>query len=179
MKKQAILIDASIYALFMFMSCLVTLFAEILITKVVNNLFVMTPFSLCVLRVFIYSGGVLAILGIISFKEGYKTLECSVSSSLISGGIAVVIHFFFSLLFSFDAFCSGPVVFVSALMKYGTGLTYDQFKNGIERFDCMSVFFVYGLVYVLFMLGMKYVGVKRRIHDRDELLEKKVNKTDM
>ncbi len=170
MKKQGFFLDALIYALYMFISSLVTLCAEMLITKVVNNLFVMTPFGLCVIRAVVYSVGVIAILGIMAFREGYKTVECSIPASLISGGIAVIIHFFFSLLFSFDAFCSGAVKFVSALIKFGADLGYNDFKSGLDRFDCIAVFFVYGAFYVIFMLVMKRVGQKKRLADRHELL---------
>jgi len=170
MKKQGIFIDALLYALFMFISSLVTLCAEMLITKVINNLFVMTPFSLCVIRAVIYSVGVIAIIGIMGFMDGYKTAECSVPSSLISGAIAVMIHFFFSLLFSFDAFCSGAVKFVSALIKFGSNLGYNDFKSGVEQIDCIAVFFVYGLVYIVVMIVTKHIGMKKRLSDRRELL---------
>ena len=172
MKKKGIFLDALLYALFMLISSLVTLFAEMLITKVINNLFVMTPFGLCVIRAVIYSVGVIAILGIMGFMEGYKTVECSVPASVVSGALAVIVHFFFSLLFSFDAFCSGAVKFISALIKYGSDLGYNDFKSGVDPIDCIVVFFIYGLIYVAVMTITKYFGVKKRLSDRSELLGK-------
>ena len=117
-----VLLDAGIYAFYMFAACLVWMVAEAGIVKLLTLCFEMNYFTLCVIRAVIYTLGVNAMLSLVAYREGYKAAGASVFGTLISGILATLVHFAFCLLFSFNPFCAGGVRFITALVKFGTTL---------------------------------------------------------
>lgn len=169
MKKQYIFIDALLYALYMLVACVTCMFAEMLIVKVLDLLVPISYFALCIIRTAIYTLGVNAILCIIAYREGYKAAYCSVICTLISGIIATVIHFLFALLFGFEAFCSGGVRSITALVNFGSELASSSFMDKLTPLDFTIVFFINGLAYCAFMVIAKKLGATKRLSDRAAL----------
>ncbi len=169
MKKGDILISSLFYAVYMLVSCIVVMCAEILILKLVNWFIVPSPLTVCVLRVIIYTVGVNAILAIAAYKEGYRAAYFSLVGTLISAVLATVMHFVFSLLFGFEAFASGAVKFISALIRFGSSLNSPLFVGKLDRFDMIPFFFINAAVYIAVMLIFGKLGEKNRLRDRKEL----------
>lgn len=169
MKKLDVLIDAAIYAFYMFAACLVMMVAEMLIIRVLTLCFGIDYFVLCLIRAAIYVIGVNIILSLVAYREGYKAAEASVVGTLISGILAMIIHFFFCLLFSFEAFCAGGVKFITAIIKFGPSLSDSSFMGQLFRIDFIPFFFINGLVYCILMAVFKKLGASQRLVDREEL----------
>ena len=163
------LIDSLIYAFFMFIACLVCMCAEILIVKIVDLCIAIDYLYLCILRTAIYTLGVNAVLAMVAYRDGYRSARCSVITTAISCIIATAIHFLFSLLFSFEAFCAGGVRFIAGIVKFGARLSESSMIRSLHPADFVAVFFINGLIYCIIMTTFKKVGERRRLLDREQL----------
>ncbi len=169
MKKVDILVSSIVYAVYMLLSCLVIMCAEILAIKIIN-LFVVTDYlSLCIIRAAIYTIGVNALLAIISYREGYRSAHFSVIGTAVSGAVASILHFIFALLFNFEAFSSGGVRFITALIRFGSSLNSNTFMGTLTRVDFIPFFFINALVYIAVMIGFGKLGEYKRLADREDL----------
>lgn len=169
MKKGDILFGTVVYSVYMLVSCVVMMFAEMLAIKIIDLFVGLSPLSLCIVRALIYTVGVNALLAIVSYREGYRAASFSVVGTLISGALASLLHFLFSLLFSFEAFCSGGVKFITALVKFGSSLNSDSFSGTLDRFECIPFFSLNALVYIAVMIIFGRLGARNRLSDREEL----------
>lgn len=169
MKKGDVLFGTALRAVYMLGSCIVIMFAEMLAIKIINLFVGLSPLSLCIVRALIYTVGVNAILAVVSYREGYRSASFSVAETLISGALASILHFLVSLLFSFEAFCSGGVKFITALVKFGASLNSESFSGSLSRFDCIPFFFANALVYIAVMIIFGNLGARNRLADREEL----------
>ena len=169
MKKGDVLFGTALRSVYMLGSCIVIMFAEMLAIKIIDLFVGLSPLSLCIVRALIYTVGVNSLLAIVSYREGYRSAEYSVVETLISGALASVLHFLVSLLFSFEAFCSGGVKFITALVKFGSGLNSESFSGSLSRFDCVPFFFANALVYIAVMIIFGRLGARNRLRDREEL----------
>ena len=169
MKKIDVLIGSLVYAVYMILSCVIIMVAEILAIKIIN-LFVVTDYlSLCIIRTVIYFVGVNAILAIVAYKEGHKAAFFSIPATLISGVIAAVIHLIFALLFNFEAFAAGGVKFMTALIKFGSALNSNTFMGTLDRLDFIPFFALNSLIYIGVMILFGKLGAYRRLCDRQGL----------
>lgn len=171
MKKISIdiLVGAIVYAAYMLVSCIVTMFAEILAVKVVN-LFIVTDYHLLtVIRAVIYAIGVSAILSAIAYREGYRAARFSILETAISGAAASLIHLLFALLFNFEAFSAGGVKFITALLKFRSELNSNALTNSLGRADFIPFFFMISFVYIAFMIGFGKLGEYMRLAHRQDL----------
>ncbi len=178
MKKLEILIDGALYALYMLFSCLVSMLAEMFIVRVITLFVGMDYFTLCLLRALIYTVLVNGILAIAAYRDGYKTTLWRPVHTGISGAVALVLHFVFCLLFSFEAFCAGSVKFITALVKFGPALSLESFQGSLDRFDCIGIFFLNGLVYIAVIILAKRLGISRRLADREDMTGSALPKTE-
>lgn len=170
MKKTIdVLINSLLYSLYMFLSCLVVMFAEILAVKVVNLFVVTDLYSLCILRAVVYTVGVNGILGIISFREGFKNAKATPVATAISGVIATIFYGVFCLLFSFEAFCAGGARSIAILAKFGESINSPVFKGTLDRFDIIPYFFMNAAIYIAVMIVLNVVGAHKRKLDRIEM----------
>ncbi|MGM9644741.1 MAG: hypothetical protein ACI3X1_06615 [Eubacteriales bacterium] len=169
MKKGDILFGTALRSVYMLGSCIVIMFAEMLAIKIIDLFVGLSPLSLCIVRALIYTVGVNALLAIVSYKEGYRSASFSAVGTLISGALASLLHFLVSLLFSFEAFCSGGVKFITALVKFGASLNSESFSGSLSRFDCIPFFFANALVYIAVMIIFGRLGARNRLRDREEL----------
>ena len=169
MKKIDILVSSLVYAVYMLLSCVVIMCAEILTIKIIN-LFVVTDYlSLCIIRAVIYTVGVNALLATVSYREGYRAAHFPVISTAASAAIATVMHFIFALLFNFEAFSAGGVRFITALVRFGGALNSNTFMGTLTRADFIPFFLVNSLFYIAVMIAFGKLGEHKRLTDREKL----------
>ena len=167
--KKNIGINGLFYFLYVFGSCFIVMLAESLFINVVEK-FVALPYPvLTVIRIVIYTAGVVAILAVAGYKEGYREAYCSVGGTLVSGGIASVIHLIFAMLFHYQGFVSGGVRFTAGLVFNGWDVTYDSLINDTPYWGFLATYAAYALLYVAILTLSKYLGAQKRIMDRAEL----------
>ncbi len=169
MKKSEVMISSLVYLIYMVVSCIAIMIAEILILKVVNLFIVPSSLTVCVLRALIYTIGVNALFAIVSYREGYRAAYFPVVSTLIASVCATIIHFIYALLFGFEAFAAGGVKFISALIKFGSSLNSPTFFGKLERIDMIPFFFINSLIYIAVIIIFGKIGEKMRLRDRKGL----------
>ena len=168
-KTVDVLINSLLYSLYMFLSCLVVMFAEILAVKIANLFIVTDYYSLCILRAAVYTVGVNAILGIIAYREGYKRAKAAPVSTGISGVIATLLYGIFCLLFSFEAFCAGGVRSIAILAMFGKHIDSPLFVGKLDRFDIIPYFLINAAIYIVILVAFNAVGAYKRRLDRQEM----------
>ena len=171
MKKADILVNTLVYAFYMFISCVVIMLAEILAVKVVNLFIVTEYYELTVLRAVVYTVGVNAVLGAIAYKEGYRAARYPIGETIVSGLLASLLHALVSLLFHFQAFCSGGVRFLTALLHYGKGLNSNTLMDELGILDFLLVFAVNSVVYIVIMIVLGKLGEYKRLADREDMTD--------
>ena len=169
MKKIDILVSSLVYAVYMLLSCVIIMCAEILAIKIINLFVVTDYYSLCIIRAVIYTLGVNALLAIISYREGYRSAYFPILQTVISGTIASLLHFVFALLFNFEAFCAGGVRFITALVRFASKLNSNTFMGTLDRFDFIPFFFINAAVYIAIMIAFGKLGEYKRLADREDL----------
>lgn len=170
--KADVLLNAILYAVYMLLSCLSVMVVEILVVdlligKIITTFVTLSPLVIHSVRAFIYTVGVNVILGVMLYREGYKSAEYSPTSTVLSGIAATLMHFLVCLLFGFQAFCAGGVRSVTAIIRHD--LHDVSFTAEITRQDCIAVFFAIAAVYIAVMAIFQMLGAKRRLSDREEL----------
>lgn len=168
-KTLDVLINAPLYALYMFLSCLVVMFAEMLVVKVANWFIVTDYYSTSVIRAVVYSVGVNAILAAIAFREGFKNAKATPIATVISGVLATLLHSVFCLLFSFEAFCAGGVKSIAIIVKFGKAINSQMFVGTLDRFDMIPFFFINSAIYIAVMVTFNAIGAYKRKRERQEM----------
>lgn len=175
MKKTDSFIYAILYALYIFAACLVARAFDWLATKVVN-LFVEVPyFGLSVIRIVIYTLLTLGIIFVLAFREGYKEVSFSLPVTVIAAVIAFVPYFTVSLIFKFPAILSGGVRYIAAALRYGTGLTRPEQIDALNIWYFIFAFVAMWVVYFALIAVAKKQGYKKRLSDRMELTDGKID----
>ena len=172
MKKTEIFLGSIVYAVYMIVSCIVIMLCEILAIKIVNLFVVTQYFELCIIRAVIYTVGVNALLGVISYREGYRAARFPILDTVISTVIASAIHLVFALLFSFEAFAAGGVRFITALFRFGDALNGNTFMGTLGRADFIPFFILNSLVYIAVIILLGKLGEKNRLKQRESLTGK-------
>ena len=170
-KRNDILADSIIFALIFFISCVVVMFAEMLVITVLDKVVIMTPVATAIVRTVIYCVGCFSIISIASYKIGYHSPDYSSLGLILSGVIASVMHFLISLLFSFEAFCAGAVKFVSVLVKFGSKINSSRFDGELFRYDCIPVFCIFAAIYITLTVVFAKIGGVRRLSDQKKLYD--------
>ena len=167
--KKNILINGFLYFLYFIGSCIITMIVENMLVKIVDK-FVLLPYPvLSVIRIVVYTAGVVAILAVVGRKEGYREAYCHVSGTILAGGAAAVVHLLFSMLFHFQGFVSGAVRYTAGLVFNGWGMTPESLVNDTPYWGFLVVFAAYAALYVATLTVAKYLGAQKRIIDRAEL----------
>ncbi len=164
-----IAINSLLYAIYMLVSCVAVMFAEMLAVKIVDLFIVVDYFWLCVIRAVIYTLCVNALLAAISFYEGFRSAEAAPAATAISAAFASVLHCIFALLFSFDHFCAGGVRSIAILVKFGTEINSPLFDGTLSRFEIIPFFFINSAVYIAVMVAANALGAKKRRLQRQSM----------
>lgn len=169
MRIKNIALNLLVYFFYMFGACILVMLGESLLITVLEK-FVALPYPvLTVIRIAVYTPGVIAILAVLGHSEGYREAECPVGETVVSGLLASVLHLIFAMLFHFHAFVSGAVRFTAGLIHNGFTVTHDSLINETPYGLFLLVFLGYSLVYVGIITVSKYFGAQKRIIDRADL----------
>ncbi len=169
MKIKNAALNSLIYFLYMFGACLITMVVEALLVYIIRRFVVIPYHALTVIRLVIYSLAVPAILAVIGYYEGYREGACPVGEIALGGGMAVVAHLLFAMLFRFQAFVAGGVRFATGLFCHGSRITEELLTEKTPYGMFLLTFAFYGVIYIIVLAVARYLGVNRHIVDRAEL----------
>jgi hypothetical protein len=169
MKIKSTATDALFAFLYLIGACLITMLAEALVSYIINHVVVLSYPTLTVIRIAIYSIGVMALMGVVGYYEGYREAYCSVGESLAGVLLAAVPHLLLAMLFRFQGFISGSVRFTAGLIHNGWDVTYDKLVNETPYSLFLLVFAAYAVLYAATFTVAKYLGAQKRVIDRADL----------
>jgi hypothetical protein len=174
-KKKEILVNGIVYFVVILISCF---FARIFsnITVKIADLFVeQTFFSASGIRavtLFLYSAFFTALF---SYMIGYHTVCFQKSETLPASLVAVAFHFLLSLITLFSPWVAGATKHVGGFIAFGSRYTKAEHMLYIPIITLIIIGVVTALVYAgVFTMGV-YVGTKKRLKDRAELMGEKVD----
>ena len=169
MKKTNLGLNALLYFFYFVGSCITVMLAEALLVYIIEK-FVALPYPvLTVIRIVIYTAGVVALLAFLGHAEGYREAACSVGETVAGGALASLGHLIFAMLFKFHGFISGSVRFTAGLIHNGWSVTYDSLINKTPYLLFVAVCLGYSTLYVATLTLAKRFGAAKRIMDRAEL----------
>ena len=169
MRIRNLALNLLVYFLYILGACILVMLAEALLIAILEK-FIALPYpALTVIRILIYTPGVIAILAVLGYSEGYREAECPLAETIVSGALASLLHLIFAMLFKFQAFVSGAVRFTAGLLHNGFDITYESMINQTPYGTFLLVFLVYSILYVTTLTIAKYLGCQKRVIDRADL----------
>lgn len=166
------LLDAVVYLVYIFLSCLVVLLVEALLLYVLDKFVLLSYLTQTVIRLVIYSLGVTAMIGVAGYLEGYREAESHPGWTAFSCGLAVLVpQLLLALLFHFRQFCAGAVPFAAGLLRDGKAVTADSilFTEIGQLGLFLGVYVGYGVLYTATLMVCREIGVHRRLRQRREM----------
>lgn len=164
-------VNSLIYTAYIIGACLCAAAIDLLTLKILNEFLVISLYAQTVIRVIIYAIAPIAVIAIVSFKEGYREARSNLLENIFSCVFASVGTFLISLLFTFNRFVAGGVKYISSLIAYGNRISdAEQIANVRYRY-AIPVFVALFIVYSVVICLSKKLGAAKRLKDRAELVE--------
>lgn len=166
--------DAVVFAIFDFIylitACLLAKLLADLVLKAAD-LFVALSYRqgavISVIAVTVFS---IAILGVLTFRDGHRYASFELSTSLVSAGAAAVLHFLIGLAARFAPLLFGPTRHLSGLISLGGFYNAVEKTKEIPMGTMALVGILIMLVYVAVMVLMSYLGCRKRLRQRQEIM---------
>ena len=166
--------DVPVFAIFDFIylvtACLLAKLLGDMILTVTDRFVPVTFHGGAIISVISVSVLSLAIVGVLTFRDGYRYASFDFVNSLLSAGIAAAVQFLLGLATHFWPIFFGPTRHLAGLISFG------GFYNTATRikqipFGALAVVgLVVMLVYVAFIVFMGYIGCRMRLRDRKKTL---------
>ncbi len=169
MKLRNVGLSSLFYFLYMFGACFVIMLAESLLVYIIDRFVAMPYPTVTILRVAVYTLGVVAVMAVLGWGEGYRAAACSLPDTILGGVLALIPSLLFSMLFNFQAFVSGGVRFAAGLSHNGMSITEESLVNATPYSRFLLFFALYGIVYIAALTIAKHLGAARRVMDRAAL----------
>ncbi len=174
-KLKNLLAGAGIYLLYLVGASVVTMLCESLFCFIVDKFIMLSNyFALSVIRTVIYTAGMIAIVGVLGYYEGYRNAACPKGEVIGSYAVALVPYALLSMLFRFHYFIAGGVRSTAGIIFHGTGITLDKLTLETPDWLFLLVFLGYCLLYGFALMLFMYFGSQKRICDRADLRKNEV-----
>ncbi len=120
-----------------------------------------------------------AILGAVSFWEGYHFASFEKGIVFPAIGMSLGVHFALGFLFGFSPWVTGGVLYLAGWLKYGAGYTSEcsMATKDVSVLCFIGAFLIFAGLYTLFMSLPQYYGMLKRYADREALLEEHSRRT--
>lgn len=170
MKKRDVAVNAVVHLVFILLSCLFAGIFSSMLVKLADKFVELD---------FIWSAGIRAVaLSLISvffvfffsYKAGYHTADFDRREMILSSLLASAVHFLLALVTVFAPFISGATKLVGGFITFGDNFTVESQISQIPMLTLALMGIVVALVYAGLLVVGSYVGVKKRLRDRAELL---------
>lgn len=168
MKIKNAILSGLVTFLYVIVSILVSMVVEMMILSILGKILIVPYPVQTIIRILIYTVGGSALLGFLSYHEGYREAFCAPAEIVVGTVLAAIPHVLLSLLFHFQGFIAGGVRFTAGLIYYGKDVTHDLIAK-VPVWLFLVIFLLYTVLYAAVMAICKYLGARRRVIDRAEL----------
>lgn len=166
MKKSDWVVFAIFDFIYLIMSCLLAKLVSELVLWMIDRFVVLSYHDSAVISAVTLAVVSVVLVGVLTYRDGYRYATFRLTSSLLSAGAASLLHFAIGLVTRFAPVLFGPTRHIAGLASYGS------FYNSAARakeipFGMLAVWgLVMLLVYAAVMLLMNLVGCRKRLRDR-------------
>ena len=129
-------------------------------------------FAAVVIRLVVSILVVAGALGAITYMLSYHLAEFDAKRSVATFSLATLFQFLLCLLLKFHPSVGGGVVYLAGIFEHGVSFSSGADIEYIGFVDYMLAFFAISVIYFLTLIICGKFGVKRRLHNREELLSK-------
>ena len=165
------IINSLIYTAYVIGACLCAAAVDLLALNILNEFLVISLYVQTIIRVVIYAIAPVAVISIVSYKEGYKEASFFAVESIVSCALACVGTFLFSVLFRFNRFVAGGVKYIASLIAYGDNISDAEQIAEVGYRYAIPVFLGLFVIYSVALVIFKKLGAEKRLCDRAELTE--------
>lgn len=169
--------DVPILAFLNFLYLLVACVAAQLFTKLVLRfavLFVELDFAAAsAIRLVVLLAVSLGLFAFLGYKDGYRTASFVKEEAVPAVGLAALVHFLLGLLFRFSPWLAGPTRHIAGFLSLGAAYNATERIEEIPMIALILVGLCMALLWVAGFLLFSYVGARKRLADREELLGEK------
>lgn len=172
MKKQLFKESGAMF-LALFLPCLINLLVMDMAVRFADMIVEIDYFSAVVIRLVVSVIVVAGAIGAITYMLSYHTAEFNTKGSLLRLSLATVLQLALCLLLKFHPSVGGGVVYLAGIFEHGTGFSSGSDIVYIGIIDYLLAFFVISAVYFLTLVICGRMGVRVRLHRREDLTTKK------
>ena len=168
MKKQ-ITTNAIGYLACMVAACLLNLAVSTLLVKIVNLFIVVEYFEAAIVKLisgFLSCG---AVLGAMTFRMGYKSVQFRPLSLLASLVLAALMHLVLCLVLMFHPFISGGVRELAGVLAMGDAFDGADMIGEIYLWTYLAAFWIDFAVQAVVALLCGFLGKRTRLKGRETL----------
>ena len=169
MKIVDSLIDSALYLAYYIGACISSAIIDIFTLRILNEFMILSPLEQTLIQTIIYAIVPIAVLAIVSYKQGYREASFNLLESVLSCVPVTVITFLLSVLFKFNRFVAGGTKQFSALIAYGDRITNFEHVTEIGYRYAIPVFLGLLVIYFAEITLFRYLGCKMRLKRRAEL----------
>ena len=166
MRKNECVVFGLFDLVYLLTGCLLAKLLASLILRFANVLVPVSYYGGAILTAITITVISLALIGVLTFHDGYRYASFDPVSSVVAAGAASILHFGVGLATRFAPILFGPTRDLAGLISFGS------FYNSVARvekipFGALAVVgLVMLLVYAGVMVLMNWLGCRKRLHDR-------------
>ena len=151
---------------------MVVYFAAWMLVKIVDRFVYVPMFGIHVIYATVLLIGVGVLMGLYAYWGSYREATFDAIGTLVSGGIATVVHLLIAAVFGYLPLLSGAPLYLAALITNGTGLTSAEQLANIPGYLPPVLFLLIMVGYHSIMVVTRRFAVCKRRMDRYELTGK-------
>ena len=173
MKKRDIIVNSAVNLVFTLIACVFAAIFSSMAVKLVNKFVELSFIANAGIK-----AGTLLLFGafflvLFSYKHGYHAACFEKIETVFSALLAAVVHFALSLATFFSTWIAGATKPISGFIEYGTNYMSDTQTQNIPFLTLAIAGAVMLFVHAGLLVLGTYVGTKKRLADRAELLGEK------
>jgi len=154
------------------LSCLLSLLVTMIAVRVADMIFPIEGMAEVIVRAVASLLTVLATFGAVSYFVSYRMASFDGAGAAARLGGALVIQLLVSLLLKFEPFVAGGVKYLAAILEFGADVSMTADADMIGIIDYLAAFIIFSAIYMAVYIVAGVIGKKRRLSDRETILNK-------
>ena len=172
-KNRDMVVNAAVYLVFILLACVFSRLFAGMGTKLVNKFVELDFLADAWIRTVLLALFAFFFSLFLSYKYGYQTADFDLGETLPAALIGAAAHFLLGFVTVFSPLVSGAVKYVGCLVAYGGNYMSDMQTKNLPTLTLALSGLLFMLLYAGLVVHGTYLGTKKRLEDRAELLGEK------
>ena len=169
-KNRDIVVNAVVYLVFILLACIFSRLFAGMGAKLVNKFVELGFLADAWIRTVLLALFSFFFSLFLAYKYGYQTACFDLGEILPAALIGAAVHFLLGFVTVFSPLVSGAVKYVGCLVAYGGNYMSDMQTKSVPTLTLAISGLLFMLLYVGLVVQGTYLGTKKRLADRAELL---------